>query len=98
LPLLLWLLAARKNQKPLHLRPHQLPPHPHQLLTHLLQLLPHLHPPLTLLPLPLLLPPRLLPLRPALRSNFFSESKSRREAAFFLPVCFSGVPAACRQM
>jgi hypothetical protein len=68
LPLLLWLLAARKK-KLLHQHPHQ-PLLQHLLLTHLLQLLLHLHPLLlTLLPLPLLLPPLLLPLQPAPRSN-----------------------------
>lgn len=83
LPLLLWLLAARKK-KLLRLRPHQLP-HQH--------LLPHLRQPLTLLhqpPLHLLLPTLPLPLPPLLllpalrRSNSSASRKSRLRAAFFM--------------
>jgi hypothetical protein len=91
LPLLLWLLAAKKKKLLLQL-------HPHQLLlqrllpTHLLQLPPplHLHPLLlTPLPLPLLLQPPLLLLLPALRSNSSASQEGRRKAAFFMPVRFS---------
>jgi hypothetical protein len=78
LPLLLWLLAARRK-KLLRQHPHQL------LLQHPLQplhlLLTHLHQPL--LHLLLTLPPLLPLLLPALRSNFFSDSKRPPYGGFF---------------
>jgi hypothetical protein len=85
LPLLLWLLAARKKKLLLQ--------HPHQLLLqrplqHLHLLLTHPHQPLLhllltqpLLPLPLLLP--------APRSNFFSDSKKPPHGGFFYGRLFS---------
>ena len=90
MPLLLWLLAARKKKLLLQLHPHQLLLQ-HLLLTHLLQLLLHLHLHpllLTLLPRPLLL--QLLPLLllPALRSNSLARQKGRRKAAFLCPSVF----------
>lgn len=85
LPLLLWLLAAKKK-KLQHLRLHQLPRLHLLLLPHLL-LTPLLAPlRLPLAPLRLLLVPLRLLLVPQTqrRSNFLQRvEKSRREAAFF---------------
>jgi hypothetical protein len=78
LPLLLWLLAAKKK-KLLRLHPHRLPRLPqHQLLMHPHQLLPHpLLRLLTLLPLPL------PPLLPALPSNSSGSRKKPPQGGFF---------------
>jgi hypothetical protein len=88
LPLLLWLLAARKKKLLLQLHPHLLLPQQlqHLLLTHLPPLL------LTPLPLPLLLQPPPLLLLPALRSNSSARQKGRRKAAFLCPSVFRVCP------
>lgn len=87
LPLLLWLLAARKK-KLQRLRPHQLPHLRLQLLLLLTQLLVLLRLPLALLRLllvPLRLPPALLLPQTQRRNNFLQRvEKSRRKAAFFV--------------
>ena len=96
---MLWLLAARKK-KLQRLRPHQLPHLRLQLLLLLTQLLVPLRLPLALLRLllvPLRLPLALLLPQTQRRNNFLQRvEKSRRKAAFFLPVIFARLSAHLR--
>ena len=102
MPLLLWLLAAKKK-KLQHLRPHQLPHLLLLLLPHLLLKLLLAPLRLPLAPLRLLLVPLRLPLAPQTqrRSNSLQRvEKSRRKAAFFMVHTFMvhtvhDFPVAC---